>query len=155
LTTVEGPTKKQGGSRHLQKLWVPVVLVMGALAGEAISYGTQMSQSPDGGGGPFGDHFHPFPTDSIFPYHVLFTTVEVALLVALVVIYGKMYLDTRANFALGLVFVLVALLVQALLSNPILQDLIGQVSIGPGYSSPVADIFTICAYTVFLYLSLD
>ena len=81
--------------------------------------------------------------------------MEVALLVALVVIYGRMYLETSANFALGLVFVLVALLVQTLLSNPVLEDLVGQVPIGPGYSTPAADIFTMFAYTVFLYLSLD
>jgi hypothetical protein len=154
LTTVaEEPTKK-GGGRYVQKLWVPVVLAIGFVAGEAISYGAEV-QEPPGRGGPFGTHFYPFPTNPIFPYHVLFTTMAVALLIALVVIYGRMYLETSANFALGLVFVLVALLVQTLLSNPILEDLVGQVPMGPGYSTPTADIFTVCAYTVFLYLSLD
>ncbi len=151
-TAAEEPTKK--GGRYLQKLWVPVVLAIGFVAGEAISFGTEMTETR-GRDGPFGTHFYPFPTNPIFPYHVLFTTVEVALLVALVVIYGRMYLETSANFALGLVFVLVALLVQTLLSNPVLEDLVGQVPIGPGYSTPEADIFTVFAYTVFLYLSLD
>ncbi|MDA4134057.1 MAG: hypothetical protein OK441_00625 [Thaumarchaeota archaeon] len=154
MTTInEEPTKREG-RRYLQKLWVPVVLAIGFVAGEAISYGTGATETP-GRGGPFGTHFYPFPTNTIFQYHVLFTSIEVALLVALVVIYGKMYVETNANFALGLVFVLVALLVQALLSNPVLEDLMGQVPMGPGYSTPAADIFTVCAYTVFLYLSLD
>jgi len=154
LTTItEGPTKTEG-RRYLQKLWVPVVLAIGFVAGEAVSYGTEMPTS-QGRGGPFGTHSFPFPSNPVFQYHVLFTTMEVALLVALVIIYGRMYVETNANFALGLVFVLVALLVQALLSNPVLEDLVGEVPLGPGYSTPAADIFTICAYTVFLYLSLD
>ena len=144
---------KKGDRRYLQKLWVPVVLVIGFVAGEAMSYGTQVEEPQ--GGFMFGNHFHPFPTNPVFGYHVLFSTVEVALLVALVVIYGRMFLETKANFALGLIFVLFALLVEALLSNPILEDLIGTPPIGPGYLTPAADIFTICAYTIFLYLSLD
>jgi hypothetical protein len=152
-TKIEEPTKKEDKS-YLQKLWVPVVLGLGFLVGEAISYGTGVPQ-PEGGMGMFGGRFHPFPSDPLFGYHVVFTTMEVALLVALVVIYGKMYLETKANFALGLVFVLIALLVQALLSNPILEDLVISPPFGAGYLTPAADVFTICAYTVFLYLSLD
>jgi hypothetical protein len=154
-TRIEEPTKKEDKS-HLQKLWVPILLAIGFVAGEVISYGTAMQQ-PQGGRGPFcfTCHFYPFPSDPAFGYHIVLTTVEVALLIALVVIYGRMYVETKANFALGLVFVLIALLVQTLLSYPLLQDLIGPVNLGPGYSSQAADIFTICAYTVFLYLSLD
>jgi hypothetical protein len=151
--TIEEATKKEDKS-YLQKLWVPIVLGLGFLVGEAISYGTAMPQ-PEGGMDMFGGRFHQFPSDPAFGYHVIFTTMQVALLIALVVIYGKMYLETKANFALGLVFVLIALLVQALLSNPVLEDLIITPAVGPGYLTPTADVFTICAYTVFLYLSLD
>jgi hypothetical protein len=159
-TRIEEPTKKEDRS-YLQKLWVPIVLAIGFVAGEVLSYETAIPQFP-GGGGPFcfTCHFHPFPSNPLFGYHVLLTTVEVALLVALVVVYGRMYVETKANFALGLVVVLIALLAQALLSYPILQGLIGPLYPGSGYSSEAvdilaADIFTICAYTVFLYLSLD
>jgi hypothetical protein len=159
-TRIEEPKKEEDRS-YLQKLWVPIVLAIGLAAGEVISYGTAMPQ-PQGGRGPFcfTCHFYPFPSDPAFGYHVVLTTVEVALLIALVVIYGRMYVETKANFALGLVVVLIALLAQALLSYPILQDLIGPVYPGSAYSSEAvdilaADIFTICAYTLFLYLSLD
>jgi len=151
----EPPPAGRSGAAYAQKLWVPLVLAIGFVAGEIVSYGTEMPEGHGPGGGMFGGRFYPFPTSPLFPYHVLFTTMEVALLVALVVVYGRMYAETRANFALGLVFVLFALLVQALLSNPILEDLVGQVQIGPGYSTPAADVFTVCAYTIFLYLSLD
>jgi hypothetical protein len=154
-TRIEEPTK-DGDRSYLQKLWVPIVLIIGFVAGEVLSYETAIPKFP-GGGGPFcfTCHFHPFPSNPAFGYHVVLTTVEVALLIALVVIYGRMYVETRANFALGLVFVLIALLVQTVLSYPLFQGLIGEVYLGPGYSSQVADIFTICAYTLFLYLSLD
>jgi hypothetical protein len=152
-TTSEEPTNKEGRS-YIQKLWVPVVLVIGFVTGEAISYVAE-AQTPEGRGGPFGGHFYPFPTNPVFPYHIVLATIEVALLVALVVIYGRMFLETRANFALGLIIVLIALLVQTVLSNPMLEDLMGTPPLGPGYLTPTADILTICAYTVFLYLSLD
>lgn len=153
MTTANEEPKDEKSRSYRQKLWVPVVLVVGFLVGEAISYGTQ-TRGPPGRGG-FGGHFYPFPTNPAFPYHVVLATIEVALLLALVVVYGRMYIETKANFALGLIVVLIALLVQTLVSNPILEDLMGTPSLGPGYLTPTADILTICAYAVFLYLSLD
>lgn len=151
MTTSEEP-KKEGRS-YIQKLWVPVVLLIGLAAGEAVSNAAE-AEEPQGGF-VFGNHFHPFPTDPAFGYHILFTTVEVALLIALVVVYGRMFIETKANFALGLVFVLFALLVEALLSNPVLEDVVATPPFGPSNLILAADILTICAYTVFLYLSLD
>jgi len=130
------------------------VLLIGLSAGELISMATMRPPRYGAEGGWFGP-FHPFPTDPLFGFHVIFTTIEVALLVSLVVIYAKMYVETKANFALGLVVVLIALLLQAMLSYPILDSLYGTVSLQPGFSSPAADIVTICAYTLFLYLSLE
>jgi hypothetical protein len=66
-----------------------------------------------------------------------------------------MYVQTRASFSLGLVVMLLALLVEALVSYPLFIGYYGQVSLEPGLSSPSADIFTVCAYAVFLYLSLE
>jgi len=151
-TTTEGPSKGEE-RRYLQKLWVPVVLVVGFVVGEALAYGTEMPEY-EVRGGPFG-YFHPFPNNPIFPYHVVLATMEVTLLLALLVVYGRMFLETKANFALGLIVVLIALLVQTLLSNPVVVDLMGTPYLGPGYLTPTADIFTVCAYSVFLYLSLE
>ncbi|MDA4135497.1 MAG: hypothetical protein OK449_00685 [Thaumarchaeota archaeon] len=153
MTASEGPIPQKRS--YLQKVWVLVVLLVGLVAGEAISLATPTQPPSQFGGGPFG-YFHPFPTNPLFEYHVILTTVEVALLIALVVIYCKLYAETKANFALGLVVVLSALLLQALVSYPVTDSFIGQVSLpGPGYSSFAADFVTICAYTIFLYLSLE
>ena len=138
-----------------QKLWVPIVILIGLVLGEGISV---LTAQPSYGFymGPNGFlYFHQLPPDPAFSYHVILTTIAVILLVSLVVIYGRMYLETKANFALGLVVVLVALLIQATLSYPIIEDLIVTPSIEPGFWSPAADVLSVCAYTVFLYLSLE
>lgn len=143
---------------YVQKLWVPIVLLIGLFVGEIISAAETASQ-PQGfefGIGPGGYiYFHRIPPDPAFGYHVVLTTISVALLIALVLIYTRMYVETKANFALGLVVVLVALLIQAMLSYPLFEDLFYTPLVGPGISSPVADVVAICAYTVFLYLSLE
>jgi multisubunit Na+/H+ antiporter MnhB subunit len=153
-TNVEpNPPQKRS---YLQKLWVPVVLLVGLVAGEVISLATTAQRPPQFGCGPF-DCFHPFPTDPLFEYHVILTTVEVVLLISLVVIYCRMYAETKAIFALGLVVVLAALLLQALVSYPITDSFFFTVTMsgGSGYSIFAADVVTVCAYTVFLYLSLE
>jgi hypothetical protein len=149
----EASTKASRPS-YLQKLWVPLVIIIGVVIGEAISYVTTSSQEYGPPPGRFG-YFPHFQTDPLLEFHIILTTVEVALLISLVVIYVRMYSQTRASFSLGLVVVLVALLVQTLLSYPLFIGYYGTVSLEPGLSSPSADIFTVCAYAVFLYLSLE
>ncbi len=145
-----------GKRSNLQKLWVPVVLLIGLVIGGLISVTTAQSAGFEFWQAPNGMlYFHQLPPDPAFGYHVILTTVEVALLVSLVVIYARMYAETKANFALGLVVVLVALFLQAVLSYPIVEDLIVTPQIEPGFWSPVADVVSVCAYTVFLYLSLE
>jgi len=143
----------------LQKLWVPVVIIVGFLLGEVISYYStepEIPPCPAFGCQHFGfnefPHFENVPT---VQFHIVLTTMSVALLVALVVVYARMFAETRANFSLGLVIVLFALLLQALLSYPIVIGFIGTVNLGPGLSSQFADVFTVCAYALFLYLSLE
>jgi hypothetical protein len=62
------------------------------------------------------------------------------------------YTETRARFALGIAMVLFALLVQAAEQYPLLLGLAGQYSGGEPECLSVAGLFTIAAYTIFLYL---
>src|SRR5271169_1581216 len=144
MTAKIASTAPAGKRSYAQKLWVPIVLLAGLVAGELMLAATTEMEQPFGPGEGRGQYgfFHPFPTDPLFSYHVVFTTIEVALLVSLVVMYARMYVETKANFALGLVVVLGALLLQAMLSNPLIDDLFYTPSIGPGYWSPAADIVT-------------
>jgi hypothetical protein len=152
------PTVSRKGP-SLQKLWVPVVIIIGFLLGEVISYYSTETEQISCYGlrcPPFGfGQFPHFENDPTIQFHIVLTTISIALLVALLLVYVRMYAETKANFSLGLVVVLFALLLQALLSYPIVIGFIGSVNLGPGLSSQFADVFTVCAYAIFLYLSLE
>jgi len=87
--------------------------------------------------------------------HVVLSTIEAVLLFSLVLVYLQTYTVTRANFSLGILIVLIALLVHSLLSFPLTVNEIGPVLLGSGAFFPYPDLFTIVAYTIFLYLSLE
>jgi hypothetical protein len=129
---------------------VLMVLVVGVAAGVFLSVFDQIRG--------FGFGFRPPPFNILEPvltFRVILSTTSVALLVALVVVYVKMYRETKANFSLGLVIMLGALLLHSLISYPLLLVREGQIPIGPGEFLSTADIFMVVAYAVFLYLSLE
>jgi len=157
------PPAEAKRSSHGQKLWVPLIILVGFLLGEFVSYFSTVPEPPERGGPSLGQGFGPggfnqfprFYNDPLIQFHIVLTTISIVLLVSLVVVYIRVYLETKANFSLGLVLVLFALLVQALLSYPLVIGFIGTVYLGPGLSSQFADVFTVCAYAIFLYLSLE
>ena len=137
----------QGAGKGPTKLWLPVVLVVGVLVGLALSYDVPP---------PFGYwRFGPDQFRDVLILHTVLSTVSISLIIALSVIYLKVYAETGARFALGITVVLFALLIQALLQYPLLLDLAGPYPEGQGQFLSFADLFTIAAYTVFLYLSLE
>ena len=142
-----------------------MVIAIGALLG-VLSY---LSIRPELIQQPFGGGF-----DTFLEFHIILSTVGMSLLVALVVVYARIYSRTRANFVLGLLVVLVALLLQSVFNYPVFVDIMEPPpfpggSQGPqlhffanfnppfpsGFSSPISDIFMIVAYGIFLYLSLE
>jgi hypothetical protein len=133
------------------KLWVVVVLLVGLVAGVLLS---DLATLPEESRDPFFRGVPVFNPDPSIRLHIVLTTVEVALLVSLVIIYLKVYSETKANFALGLMAVLVALLLQTLFSYPLILGTQGVILV-PGVLTTLADFLTIGAYTVFLYLSLE
>lgn len=151
--------KKAGRGRLASLLWVIIVLAIGAMVG-LISY---LAIAPHivvlTPGPPFGDFGH-LPDRgllTVLAWHIILSTVSIALLVSLVVVYGRTYSQTRANFALGILIVLIALLLQQLFTYPVFQlILVGSTLLTrtPVYDF-AADVFTIVAYSIFLYLSLE
>jgi len=148
---VNEPERKP--KKYSNRIWVPAVLLVGLLLGALSSLLTPVPEEPQFEHLP--GFFITFTPEPLLQFHVLVTTIEIVLLVALVVVYVKVYADTRANFSLGLVVVLLALLLNTLFSYPLLLGLMGPVSVRPGDFLLFADIFMIVAYTVFLYLSLE
>jgi len=133
------------------KLWVVVVLLAGLVAGILLS---DLATLPEEYRGPFFQRVPVFNPDPSIKLHIILTTVEVALMVSLVIVYLKVYSETRANFALGLVAVLVALLLQTVFSYPLVLGTEGEILV-PGPLTTLADFLTTGAYTLFLYLSLE
>lgn len=145
------PAEEPRKRSYIRKLWVPVVILIGLIIGEAISYSSMgPGRFPPQGRFGFPPYFQESPALQV---HVILTTVEVTLLLALLVIYIRMYAETRAAFSLGLIVMLLALLVQSLLSYPLIIGYYGPISLEQ--SNLWADLLTVCAYAVFLYLSLE
>lgn len=85
----------------------------------------------------------------------IFSLVDLALLVALIVVYVRTYRDTKARFALGLVLFLLALTVQSATSSlPVIHALgFGFGALGGFFL--VSATFESLALAIFLYLSLE
>lgn len=133
------------------KLWVVVALLAGIVAGVLLA---GLATLPEESRNPFFRRVPVFNPDPSIRLHIILTTVEVALMVSLVIVYLKVYSETRAKFALGLVAVLSALLLQTVFSYPLVLGTEGVILV-PGPLTTLADFLTIGAYTVFLYLSLE
>jgi len=145
-TVVNQPPVEQKST--VGKLWVVVVLLVGLIAGILVS---DVATLPESSRPSIIPHFNPDPSIRL---HIVLTTVEVSMLVALVMVYVKVYSETRARFALGLVVVLSALFLQTIFSYPLILGTEGIILI-PGRLTTLADFLTLGAYTVFLYLSLE
>jgi len=131
--------------------WVLIVLAIGGAIGTVVALGVMGQPPPPGpNGGPPGPR--PGPVE-VAAYAV--SVVDVSLLLALVVVYLRTFLDTRARFALGLVTVLVALTFQTVFGSSLLFRAFG---LGAGSLVPfllVSYLFETAALAVFLYLSLE
>lgn len=144
---------EQKKSRSSIKLLVPIIILVGAVLGLVSALDLQ-SEFPRYGPGPPGP-FQFFGAYEYLQYHIVLSTISLALLAALIVVYAHSYVKTRANFLFGLLIVLFALLIQGLIQDPLLHlYMSGTVEIDAFYSW-VSDLFTIVAYSVFLYLSLE
>jgi hypothetical protein len=128
------------------KIWLPIVLTVGVLVGLILSYDVPV---------PYGWRFIPPQFQQALILHIVLSTVSVTLLVALAIIYLGIYAQTAARFALGITVVLFALLIQALVQYPLLLGMFAPYGQGEESFLSFADVFTIVAYTIFLYLSLE
>ena len=135
--------------RRPTKLWVPFVLALGVLLGIALSYFIPVPY----GFGPFGQLMDALR--NLLLLHMVFSTVVITLQVALVAVYSRVYIATKARFALGILAVMTSLLVQSLFQYPLFLAFVGRYAVGFGPYLSSGDIFTIVGYAIFLYLSLE
>lgn len=154
VAPVQTPTQPPEKGTQISKVWVPVILIIAVLLGLVLA--ERVPPSP-----PLCPQDWPYCVSSYNQYliylsiqraimlHVILSTIEMVLLLALVAVYVKVYVETRANFSLGLLIMLGALTIYSFLSYPLV---VGYV-VGSEFF-PYADLLTIVAYSIFLYLSL-
>lgn len=142
-------------TRGTSKLWVPLVILTGSIIG-ILTYlvfpPTIVVMGPR------------FPEESVLVRELLtelaiqliLTNISIFLLISLLVVYARTYAVTKANFILGLIIVLFAFLLESLLTYPLIYSFVNGTPLeSRSLSSPIADIFTVIAYSIFLYLSLE
>jgi len=138
---------------RVSKVWVPVILALAVLLGLVLAETIPSPVCPAGYYCP-PVYLYLLSIHGALVLHVVLSTIEIVLLASLVVVYIKVYAETRANFSLGLTIVLSALFVHSLLSYPLVVNDIEPILYGSLFF-PYTDVLTIIAYSVFLYISLE
>ena len=82
------------------------------------------------------------------------STINATLLIFLLISYLDIYQKTRSEFTIGLIIFSMALLLYALVSNPIVQWTFGFQGFGLGPFAVLPDLFTCVASAVLLYFTL-
>ncbi|HMK94345.1 MAG TPA: hypothetical protein VK536_02985 [Candidatus Limnocylindrales bacterium] len=99
---------------------------------------------------------HPLPGDFELFYvaNAIISTINIALLVILIVIYVNIYVKTRSPFTIGLIIFAVVFLVRDLTSSPFITALYGFRAYGLGPFAFLPSLFELVALSVLLYLSV-
>jgi hypothetical protein len=148
--TEQPPAPAAKPQRRISKVWVLVVLISGILLGVLLAHFIATAPIRLGPG-----RFFLLSAERALQLHVILSTMETVLLFSLVLVYIKIYAETKANFSMGILIVLFALLIHSVLSLPFAVNQIGPILLGSGAFFPYPDLLTIVAYTIFLYLSLE
>lgn len=138
--------------------WVLVVVLVGVVVGVALAASAPQTLPParppcqPGAACPAPG---PKPVFG-YPYvAAILAAVGLAALVALLVVYGRTYRETRTPQILGLTVFLVALLLETALSSPFVLARFGAVATGLQPFLVLGQFFECVALVVFLYLSVQ
>jgi hypothetical protein len=129
--------------------WVLIVLAIGALFGELIVVFVHPGHELPGPG-PYRSGLSPV----VFRQAIVLATMDLGLLLALVYVYAKTWVETRARFAIGLVLFLVALTLHTLFGSPFTFVALGFGPGGLGAFLFLSTLFETVALAIFLWLSL-
>ena len=86
--------------------------------------------------------------------HTIFSTINIALLIILVITYVSIYNKTKSEFTFGLIIFAIVFLLKDLSSNPLFTSLFRYQAYGLGPFVLLPDLFEFAALSVLLYLSI-
>lgn len=86
---------------------------------------------------------------------VVLSIVNITLLMAILFIYTKVYLEIKSKVTIGQMLVMGALLAYAITSNPMVQIAFGFRAEGLGPFAMIPDMFTAIALAILLQMSLE
>ena len=98
--------------------------------------------------------FVPGDFEFFYAANTIISTVNIALLVILIVIYFDIYVKTRSQFTIGLIIFALVFLVKDLTSSPLITSLYGFRAYGLGPFEFLPGLFECFALIILLYLSI-
>lgn len=102
-------------------------------------------------------HDKKLPSGFVFRYYTagIIITVNIMLLVGLLGVYLQTYAATQSTFMLGLMFFIGVLLIQSILSLPLIHTLFGYTFFGLGPFVILPHMFETIALVILLLLSME
>jgi len=146
------------------KIWLfTVITALLAIATLAAFWATYTINQPRPS--PSGSPHFPFRTIDIQPTNpadielfyiarTVFSTVNIALLIALITTYTGIYIKTRSQFTIGLLIFATAFLIKDIASSPFVIRVFGFGMSGLGPFAFLPDLFELAALSVLLYLTV-
>jgi hypothetical protein len=103
---------------------------------------------------PPSNDFIPGDLQFFYDAFAIISTVNIAFLVILTLIYVNVYIKTHSTFTIGLVIFALVFLVKDLTSSPLVISLLGYRAYGLGPFELLPGLFEFFALSVLLYLSI-
>jgi hypothetical protein len=99
-------------------------------------------------------YFTPYDFEFFYYAHAIISTVNIALLIVLSIIFISVYRKTRSEFAFGLIVFGFAFLLKDIVSSPFMAGIFSFAASGLGPFIVLPDIFELAALSVLLYMNL-
>ena len=140
-------------SKNLKILmFLAIVLVVSASAILLVGYEQRsLSAFPFG---PRESRVNPADIELYYVARAVFSSVNIVLLIVLIINYLSIYLKTRSEFTIGLMFFSVFLLIKDLTWSPFVIGWFGFGLFGLGPFAFLPDLFELIALSVLLYMSV-
>jgi len=100
------------------------------------------------------NYFTPYDFEFFYFTHAIISTVNIALLVVLLVIFISVYRNTKSEFSFGLIVFGFAFLLKDIVASPFITGIFSFVASGLGPFIVLPDIFEFAALSVLLYMYL-